>query len=115
MRAGDKVKLVGIPPDVQDKDDLQTRTLFEKCLGQTFVVVDVESVDGLPFPLAKLDLFRPERTDLVEVRKDHRPQRLRRCSGPGASRTDSGSKANGERDPEVVGSVGTGTLPDPTP
>jgi hypothetical protein len=56
MRAGDKVKLVGIPPDVQDKDDLQTRTLFEKCLGQTFVVADVESLDGLPFPLAKLDV-----------------------------------------------------------
>ena len=56
-----------------------------------------------------------ERTDLVEVRKGHRPQSLRRCSGPGASRSDSGSKANGQRDPEVVGSLGPGTSPDPTP
>ena len=38
-------------------------------------------------------LSLPERTDLVEVRKGHRPQSLRRCSGPGASRGDSGSKA----------------------
>ena len=57
----------------------------------------------------------PERADLVEVGKDHRPHSLRRCSGPGASRSDSGSKANGQRDLEVVGSVGPGTPPDPTP
>jgi site-specific recombinase XerD len=59
-------------------------------------------------------LSLPTRTDLVEIRKGHRPQSLRRCSGPGASRSDSGSKANGQRDPAVVGSVGPGTLPDPT-
>jgi site-specific recombinase XerD len=57
----------------------------------------------------------PERTDLVEIRKGHRRQSLRRCSGPGAPRSDSGSKANGQRDPEVVGFVGPGTSPDPTP
>jgi site-specific recombinase XerD len=57
----------------------------------------------------------PKRTDLVEVRKGHRPQSLRRCSGPGASRSDSGGKANGQRDPEVVGSVEPGTSPDRTP
>jgi hypothetical protein len=56
MKTGDRVKLVGIPPDVRDKDDMQTRTLFEKCLGQTFVVADIESFDGVPFPLAKLDV-----------------------------------------------------------
>jgi site-specific recombinase XerD len=56
----------------------------------------------------------PTRTDLVEIRKGHRPQSLRRCSGSGASRSDSGSKEDGQRDPAVVGSVGPGTLPDPT-
>src|SRR5437667_398171 len=54
-------------------------------------------------------------TDLVEVRKGHCPQSLRRCSGPGASRRDSGSKTNGQRDPKIVGSVGPGISPDPTP
>ena len=57
----------------------------------------------------------PERANLVEIRKGHRPCSLRRCSGSGASRSDPGSKANGQRDPEVVGSVGPGTSPDPTP
>jgi site-specific recombinase XerD len=59
-------------------------------------------------------LSLPERTGLVETRKGHRPQSLRRCSGSGAARSDSESKATGQRDPAVVGSVGLGTLPDPT-
>jgi hypothetical protein len=44
------------PPDVRDNDDTQTRTLFENCLGQSFVVADLESFDAVPFPLAKLDV-----------------------------------------------------------
>jgi len=59
-------------------------------------------------------LSLPERTDLVEVRKDHRPHSLRRCPGARASRGDSASKEDGQPDPAVVGSVGLGTLPDPT-
>jgi site-specific recombinase XerD len=56
-----------------------------------------------------------ERTDLVEVREGHRPQSLRRCPGARASRGDSGNTEDGQPDPAVVGSVGLGTLPDPTP
>ena len=59
-------------------------------------------------------LSLPERTDLVEVRKGHRPHSLRRCPGARASRGNSGSKEDGQPDPAVVGSVGLGTLPDPT-
>ena len=56
MKAGDTVKLIGIPPNLRDDEDLKTRTLFEKCLGQSFVIVEVESVEGVPYPLAKLDV-----------------------------------------------------------
>jgi site-specific recombinase XerD len=59
-------------------------------------------------------LSLPERTDLVEVRKDCRPRSLRRCPGARASRADSGSKEDGQPDSAVVGSVGLGTSPDPT-
>ena len=59
-------------------------------------------------------LSLPERTELVEVREGHCPQSLRRCPGARASRGDSGSKEDGQPDPAVVGSVGLGTLPDPT-
>ena len=57
----------------------------------------------------------PQRTDLVEIGKSHRPQSLRRCPGARASRGDSGSKEDGQPDPAIVGSVGLGTLPDRTP
>jgi len=60
-------------------------------------------------------LSLPERTDLVEVRKDHRPQSLRRCLGVRTPRGDSGNTEDGQPDPAVVGSVGLGTLPDSTP
>src|ERR1700680_4339496 len=59
-------------------------------------------------------LSLPERPDLVEVRKGHRPHSLRRCPGARASRGDSGSKEDGQPDPAVVRSVGLGTLLDPT-
>jgi site-specific recombinase XerD len=60
-------------------------------------------------------LSLPKRTDLVEVRKDHRPQSLRRCPGSRTSPRDSGNTEDGQPDPALVGSVGLGTLPDPTP
>ncbi len=50
------MKLTGIPPNLKDEEDLPTRTLFAKCLGQLFVVAGIDSVDGLPAPLAKLDV-----------------------------------------------------------
>jgi len=59
-------------------------------------------------------LSLPERTDLVEVRKDHRPHSLRRCPGARASRCYPGSKEDGQPDRAVVGPVGLGTLPDST-
>ena len=56
-----------------------------------------------------------ERTDMVEVGKGHRPQSFRRCSGSGAARGDSESKANGEGDRAAVRPLGFGTLSDRTP
>ena len=56
MKSGDTVKLIGIPPTLRDDGDLPTRTLFEKCLGQSFVVVAMEYFKDVPFLLAKLDV-----------------------------------------------------------
>jgi len=58
MKSGDIAKLIGIPPNVRDDAELQTRTLFEKCLGQSFVIAEVESLDDVPFPLARIDVGR---------------------------------------------------------
>ena len=56
MKPGDTVKLIGIPPNVHDDDELHTRTLFQKCLGRSFVIGAVESFEGVPFPLARIDV-----------------------------------------------------------
>ena len=56
MKPGDIAKLIGIPPNVRDDAELQTRALFEKCLGQSFVIAEVESFEGVPFPLARIDV-----------------------------------------------------------
>jgi len=56
MKAGDTAKLIGIPPNLHDDEELQTRAVFQKCLGQSFVIDAVESFDGVPFPLARIDV-----------------------------------------------------------
>ncbi len=56
MKPGDTAKLIGIPPNMSDDEELHTRTLFEKCLGQSFVIAAVESFAGVPFPLARIDV-----------------------------------------------------------
>ena len=56
MKIGDRVRLIGIPPDTHDDEELQTRTLFERCLGKTFAVAGLETVEGLPHQLVQLDV-----------------------------------------------------------
>ena len=56
MKAADTAKLIGIPPNLRHDEELQTRTQFEKCLGKSFVIAAVESFEGVPFPLARIDV-----------------------------------------------------------
>jgi hypothetical protein len=56
VKIGDRVRLIAIPPDVRDDKELQTRTLFEKCLGETFAIAGLETVEGLPYQLVQLDV-----------------------------------------------------------
>jgi hypothetical protein len=50
------VRLIGIPPDAHDDEELRTRTLFEKCLGRTFTVAGLQTVEGLPHRLVQLEV-----------------------------------------------------------
>jgi len=54
LKIGDRVKLIGIPPNLRDEEDLNTHTLFEKCVGHTFPIIELETVEGLPYQLVKL-------------------------------------------------------------
>ena len=86
----------------------------EKTFGQGIECRHGGSEHAQPVCDARV-LSLPERTDVVEVGKGDRPHSFRRCFGSGVARCDSESKAIGERDTAVVGSVGFGTLPDRTP
>ena len=66
MQVGDSVKLIGVPPDLRDDEDLQTKTLFEKCLGRTFVVKAIDVIDGLPHPMVELHVGHVEGGDDFE-------------------------------------------------
>lgn len=56
MKCGDIVTLLAIPPNIREDEELQTRALFEKCLGRSFVISAIESFEGVPFPLARIDV-----------------------------------------------------------
>ena len=51
IRVGDRIRVTGIPPDVRDyeenpadDEELETKTVFERCLGRTFVIDDFDEV-----------------------------------------------------------------------
>ena len=56
MKVGSKVRLIGIPDDLEDYPDFPTKSTFERCVGCDFVVagfnkvgmaeIDIESVTG---------------------------------------------------------------------
>jgi len=42
VKAGDRVTLIDVPPGLRDHRELATRSLFEACVGKSFVVSGVE-------------------------------------------------------------------------
>jgi len=41
MKVGDRVRLIGVPPDI---DDLQTKMTFQRCLGHEFTVAAINEI-----------------------------------------------------------------------
>src|SRR6266699_2357824 len=101
--------------DVQPRDVNVESAMVKGSTPETSPCKGIECRDGGHAdeqPVEAKRLFQPERTDLVEVRQGQCPHSLRRCSGLGASQSDSENKVNGQRDLGVGGSVGFGTLHD---
>ena len=53
MKVGDKVRVIGIPEGLAD-NDMQTKLVFELCLGRIFPIENLKQVEGLPYKLAEL-------------------------------------------------------------
>lgn len=58
IKVGDWVRVVGVPPDVVDQQGINTRSVFEKCVGRFFRVEAIEHVEGLAYPLIELNVGR---------------------------------------------------------
>ena len=41
MKAGDKVRITGLPPGLQD-NEMRTKEILELCLGRVFPIVDFD-------------------------------------------------------------------------
>jgi hypothetical protein len=53
MKIGDKVRVIGIPEGLAD-NDMQTKQVFELCLGRIFPIEDFKQVEDLPYKLVEL-------------------------------------------------------------
>ncbi len=51
MKAGDKVKLIGVPPGLEDFPDLPTKSTFERCVGREFIVAAVTENGWAELPI----------------------------------------------------------------
>jgi hypothetical protein len=75
MKIGDTVRLIRIPPDLKDDEQLKTRSLFEKCLGKAFPIAELKSVEGLSYQLVQLDvghvLGKPAYMDSIWVEPEY--------------------------------------------
>jgi hypothetical protein len=75
MKIGDRVRLIGIPPNLKDDEDLKTRSLFETCLGKSFPIADLKSVEGLSYQLVQLDvghvLGKPDYMEVIWVEPEY--------------------------------------------
>ena len=57
IRVGDKVKLLQVPPAVQTipENELNTKKVFEECIGKVFTVKSIDKHGHLEFELPNLD------------------------------------------------------------
>lgn len=44
MKIGSKVRLIGIPNNLEDYPDLPTKSVFERCIGHEFIVAGFNGV-----------------------------------------------------------------------
>ncbi len=53
MKVGDLVRVIGIPDGLPD-NDMDTKRIFELCVGRVFPVQDLTPVDDLEYELVEL-------------------------------------------------------------
>jgi hypothetical protein len=62
MRVGDRVRLIGVPSDVED--DLHMKLTFQKCLGHEFTVT---AINGIGCAELQIEAITGTSGDLIYV------------------------------------------------
>ncbi len=56
MKIGDRVRIIGISPNLPDDSELKTPEVFQRCLGHIFTISDIRQAAGLDHPMIGLDV-----------------------------------------------------------
>jgi hypothetical protein len=56
VNVGDRVRVVSVPPNLPEDSQLQTRSLFERCVGKVFVIVSTKRQPGMTHDLIELEV-----------------------------------------------------------
>jgi len=56
MQIGDRVRIIGIPPNLPDNYEFKTPEVFQRCLRSIFAIADIQQVEGLDHPVIGLDI-----------------------------------------------------------
>ena len=54
MKAGDRVRVLKVPPGVTDDEEFLTRTIVERAVGKTFPVVEVNPSGWIGLELGEM-------------------------------------------------------------
>jgi len=54
MRVGDKVRLIDVPPGLEDFPDLPTKSTFRRCLGSEFTVTGINEIGWAELPIESI-------------------------------------------------------------
>ena len=68
MKIGDTVRVVTIPPDLPE-GEIHTRSLFERCLGQSFPIIGIEA-DLLELHVGEV-LGKPPHMDSIWIEPEY--------------------------------------------
>ena len=61
MKVGDRVRLIGLPPGLEDFPDMPTKSTFQRCIGNEFSVTAINEDGRAELPIGSITGNRGER------------------------------------------------------
>ena len=55
MKIGSKVRVIGVPEELEDYPDLRTKSTFTKCVGREFVIAGFNEIDMVELDISSVN------------------------------------------------------------